>query len=71
MDAKSNPTNPKGFAMTLNEKLFTAGPVVEHEGRWFVTAGNPGFNSTRNNCGGWSNRKAAERFVKRFSKGPK
>jgi hypothetical protein len=69
METQTNPTtSPKGTVMTLNQLLFTVGPVVNFEGRWFVTAGNAGFNCTKNNCGGWPTKKAAEAAVKRFSK---
>ncbi len=53
--------------MTLNSLLFTAGPVVKFDGRWFVTAGHGGFNTTRNNAGGWSTKKAALASVRRHS----
>jgi len=54
--------------MTLNSLLFTAGPVVKFDGRFFIVAGQPGFNLFRNNCGGFSSRKAALSAIRRHTR---
>ena len=49
--------------------LSTTSPVVEFEGRWFITIGNPGFNSPANNGKGYATRaKAMAAIVVRSSK---
>lgn len=57
---------------TLNEKLmegcepeamcdgqYCGRETVEHEGRWYITIGHPGFNSPSNNMSGYSSRAKA------------
>lgn len=54
--------------MTPTNPLFdTAARIVEIDGRWFITAGNPGFN-TRQNQTGYDSRKAAEKAGARVAK---
>jgi len=48
-------TTPK----TTYELLAGDGPVVQINGRWFITMGNAGFNLPRNNGRGWATRAEA------------
>jgi hypothetical protein len=53
---------------TFNEKLFSqTSAVMEHEGRWYITFGNPGFNSPMNNRDGYASFAAAIGATKRYA----
>jgi hypothetical protein len=45
------------------------GPVWQSDvtGRWFITAGNPGFNCSANNRRGFETKAAALKAVERFT----
>jgi hypothetical protein len=52
----------------FNDKLFsTTSAVMKHEGRWFITFGNPGFNSPSNNRDGYATFAAALGASKRYA----
>ena len=52
----------------LATKMFADGrePVVEFNGRWFITFGQAGFNSPANNGAGYGSKGSAEAAIRRY-----
>jgi hypothetical protein len=44
---------------SVNEALLSRGPVVEFNGRWYITVGHAGFNTKANNRQGYATRDKA------------
>ncbi|MGA0852319.1 MAG: hypothetical protein ACO3QQ_03045 [Candidatus Nanopelagicaceae bacterium] len=42
-------------------------PVVEIDGRWFITLGHPGFNSKANNGKGYATKQKALKAIVNYS----
>jgi hypothetical protein len=47
-----------------NPPFSTTGPdVIEHNGRWFINMGRPGFNTRANNANGYASKGQATRVM--------
>jgi hypothetical protein len=54
------------FEAAKTVALFSAGPVVKFAGRWYITSGNPGFNSKANNGFGYNSEAKARKSIRSF-----
>lgn len=53
------------FSSLYAKMIRTDVQTVEHEGRWFITMGNPGFNSATNNGRGYASEDLALAAIQR------
>lgn len=61
-------------ARALNQQMLrTDVPVIQNPfnpNRWFITIGNPGFNSPTNNALGFKSKAAAEAAIRHYASKP-
>jgi hypothetical protein len=54
-----------------NPKFTMDGPdVIEHNGRFYINMGRPGFNTRANNRDGYATRESAARTLRHYSAKP-